>query len=99
MGLFTNLILLILYRYLIVGSVAPEATPSRVSKGLARHPVSIMVLARLAVDHSCQGMGLGAALQVFGHCLYMPRMMTPVHVMKKWDLSPTLRTPFTCFFY
>ena len=31
-------------------------------KGLARHPVPVMILARLAVDTSIQGKGLGAAL-------------------------------------
>jgi hypothetical protein len=35
---------------LAVGSVDPEAAPSRVMKGLARHPVPVMILARLAVD-------------------------------------------------
>jgi GNAT superfamily N-acetyltransferase len=47
---------------LAVGSVAPEAAPSRVMKGLARHPVPVMVLARLAVDNQHQGKGLGKAL-------------------------------------
>lgn len=31
---------------LAVGSVDPEAAPSRVLKGLARHPVPVMMLAR-----------------------------------------------------
>lgn len=46
---------------LAVGSVDPEATPSRVMKGLARHPVPVMILARLAVDkeHQRKGLGLG----------------------------------------
>jgi hypothetical protein len=35
---------------LAVGSVDPIAAPSRVMKGLARHPVPLMILARLAVD-------------------------------------------------
>jgi hypothetical protein len=33
-----------------VGSVSPEQAPERVSKGLARHPIPLMVLARLAVN-------------------------------------------------
>ena len=45
-----------------VGSVDPEAAPSRVMKGLARHPVPIMILARLAVDKEHQIKGLGQAL-------------------------------------
>lgn len=47
---------------LAVGSVEPEMTPPRVSKGLARHPVPVMILARLAVDLCHQGQGLGKAL-------------------------------------
>ncbi|MGB9671199.1 MAG: GNAT family N-acetyltransferase, partial [Halothiobacillaceae bacterium] len=47
---------------LAVGSVDPEAAPSRVMKGLARHPVPIMILARLAVDKEHQRKGLGRAL-------------------------------------
>ena len=47
---------------LAVGSVDPEAAPSRVMKGLARHPVPVMILARLAVDKEHQRKGLGQAL-------------------------------------
>lgn len=47
---------------LAVGSVDPEAAPSRVMKGLARHPVPVMILARLAVDKEHQHKGLGQAL-------------------------------------
>ena len=47
---------------LAVGSVAPQAAPERVIKGLARHPVPVMILARLAVDSAHQGKGLGQAL-------------------------------------
>ena len=45
-----------------VGSVEREEAPHRVVKGLARHPVPVMILARLAVDKSHQGKGLGRAL-------------------------------------
>ncbi len=47
---------------LAVGSVDPESAPSRVMKGLARHPVPVMILARLAVDREHQRKGLGQAL-------------------------------------
>jgi GNAT superfamily N-acetyltransferase len=47
---------------LVVGSADPPATPSRVMKGLARHPVPVMILARLAVDKEHQGKKLGQAL-------------------------------------
>lgn len=47
---------------LAVGSVDPEVAPSRVMKGLARHSVPVMILARLAVDKEHQRKGLGQAL-------------------------------------
>lgn len=47
---------------LAVGSVDPEDAPTRATKGLARHPVPVMILARLAVDRDHQGKGLGKAL-------------------------------------
>lgn len=50
------------YYSLAVGSVDPQAAPSRVMKGLARHPVPVMILARLAVDKEHQRKGLGQAL-------------------------------------
>jgi GNAT superfamily N-acetyltransferase len=39
-----------------------EGLPARVSKGLANHPVPLILLTRLAVDKSEQGTGLGKAL-------------------------------------
>lgn len=50
------------YYSLTVGSVVYQDAPERVVKGLARYPVPLMILARLAVDTSMQGMGLGSAL-------------------------------------
>jgi GNAT superfamily N-acetyltransferase len=50
------------YYSLAVGSVEPAAAPARVRKGLARHPVPVMLLARLAVDTRHQNRGLGRAL-------------------------------------
>jgi GNAT superfamily N-acetyltransferase len=47
---------------LTVGSVDPASAPARASKGLARHPIPVMLLARLAVDASHQRLGLGRAL-------------------------------------
>lgn len=47
---------------LAVGSLDPESAPSRVMKELARHPVPVMILARLAVDKEHQRKGLGQAL-------------------------------------
>ena len=50
------------YYSLAFGSVAREQTPKRVKKGLARHPVPVMILARLAIDQGMQGKGLGQGL-------------------------------------
>ncbi len=50
------------YYTLAYGSVEPQRAPLRVGKGLARHPVPVMLLARLAVDRRFQGRGLGAEL-------------------------------------
>jgi GNAT superfamily N-acetyltransferase len=50
------------YYSLAVGSVEYETAPARVSKGLARHSVPIMLLARLAVDNHWQKQGIGGAL-------------------------------------
>jgi GNAT superfamily N-acetyltransferase len=50
------------YYSLASGEVAHEAAPARVAKGMARHPIPVMLLARLATDLTWQGKGLGAAL-------------------------------------
>lgn len=50
------------YYTLAYGSVEHESAPSRIRKGLAQHPIPVMILARLAVDRSCQGRGLGKGL-------------------------------------
>ncbi|MCR5858282.1 GNAT family N-acetyltransferase [Mesorhizobium sp. J428] len=47
---------------LVVGEVAYIDAPERLTKGLARHPVPIMLLARLAVHRGWQGRGIGAGL-------------------------------------
>jgi GNAT superfamily N-acetyltransferase len=50
------------YHTLAVGQISREEAPERLSKGLARHPVPIMLLARLAVDERWKGQGVGKAL-------------------------------------
>ncbi len=50
------------YHTLVVGEVAYDDAPERLAKGLPRHPVPVLLLARLAVDQRWQGRGLGAAL-------------------------------------
>ena len=50
------------YYSLAAASVEHAAVPSRVSKGLARHPIPMLLLARLAVDVQAQGQGVGRSL-------------------------------------
>lgn len=50
------------YYSLAVGQVEYSGAPDRLRKGLARHPVPIMLLARLAVHKEWQGKGIGRAL-------------------------------------
>ncbi len=47
---------------LAYGAVKYEETPERIRKGLARHPVPVMILARLAVARPFHGMGVGKHL-------------------------------------
>jgi GNAT superfamily N-acetyltransferase len=50
------------YYALTVGSVHKHEGPERIGKGLANHPIGIVLLARLAVHKTQQGKGLGKAL-------------------------------------
>lgn len=50
------------YYTLVLGLVDYDEAPDRLKKGLARHPVPIMLLARLAIAKSWQGKGLGSGL-------------------------------------
>lgn len=50
------------YYTLTVGHVTREEARERLTKGLARHPVPIMLLARLAVDRRWQGQAVGKSL-------------------------------------
>ena len=50
------------YYALAAGSVEREQAPGRVARGLARHAIPVVILARLAVDRREQGRGLGKAL-------------------------------------
>ncbi len=47
---------------LVVGEVAFGDAPERLTKGLARHPVPVMLLARLAVSTAWQGRKIGSGL-------------------------------------
>jgi len=50
------------YYSIATGSARREDAPPRVAKGLASHPVPIILLTRLAVDITEQGAGLGKAM-------------------------------------
>lgn len=50
------------YYTLAYGSVACDEAPDQVKAGLARHPIPVILLARLAVDQTEKGQGLGAGL-------------------------------------
>lgn len=47
---------------LVFGHIEHAEAFARLGKGLARHPVPLMVLARLAVHRNWQGRGIGAGL-------------------------------------
>jgi GNAT superfamily N-acetyltransferase len=50
------------FHTLVVGEIAHAGAPERLARGLARHPVPVMLLARLAVSSQWQGRGVGAGL-------------------------------------
>ena len=50
------------YYSLAYGSVSLEEAPQTVKSGLPRHPIPVILLARLAVESTEQGSGLGTAL-------------------------------------
>ena len=50
------------YYSISAGSVAIGESPYRIAKGLARHPIPVILLARMNVDKSEAGKGLGKAL-------------------------------------
>lgn len=47
---------------LVVGDVDHDRAPERLTKGVARHPVPLMILARLAVSAAWKGKGIGGGL-------------------------------------
>lgn len=63
------------YYSLAVSSVAVGDAPERMAKGLARHPIPILLMARFAVDLSYQGQGIGQGLfkDALKRCLSVSR--------------------------
>jgi GNAT superfamily N-acetyltransferase len=47
---------------IVAGEVQHAEAPERVVKGMPRHPIPLLVLARLAVDTRAKGRGVGAGL-------------------------------------
>src|SRR5579864_7158487 len=52
------------YHTPVVGNVFHDDAPDRLKKGIPRHPIPMILVARLAVDANWRGRGLGAALVV-----------------------------------
>ncbi len=50
------------YYTIVAGEVRHADAPERVVKGMPRHPIPLLVLARLAVHSDRQGRGIGAGL-------------------------------------
>lgn len=50
------------YYSLAVGQIDTADVPERVRKGMGQYPIPVILLARLAVDDSYQGQGIGAGL-------------------------------------
>jgi GNAT superfamily N-acetyltransferase len=50
------------YYSLAAGSISHDGATERAKKGLARHPIPVILLARLAVDATMHGKGVGSAL-------------------------------------
>jgi len=50
------------YVSLTTGSIRHEAAPKRFVRGMPRHPIPTILIARLAVDHRYQGRRLGSRL-------------------------------------
>lgn len=50
------------YHALTVASIEHERATPRTRKGMPQHPIPVVLLARLAVDRSVQGRGVGSFL-------------------------------------
>lgn len=50
------------YYTAVIGSVDFADAPTRVTKGLGRHPVPVLILARLATDRRAQKRGIGRTM-------------------------------------
>jgi GNAT superfamily N-acetyltransferase len=65
------------YYAIVAGEVRHADAPARVAKGMPRHPIPLLVLARLAVHTEMQGKRLGAGLllDALGRTLHVADMV------------------------
>jgi len=63
------------YYSLALSSILYDDAPERMAKGLARHPIPILLMARFAVDKEYQGLGIGTGLfkDALKRCLNVSR--------------------------
>ena len=75
------------YHALAAGSVQKHQAPERIVQGIANHPVGVILLARLPVDKTEQGQGLGKALlrdaarKFYMHHGFQPSPVDPMLLM------------------
>jgi GNAT superfamily N-acetyltransferase len=55
-------LVVVAYYSLAASAVSHDEATERVKRGLARHPIPVILLARLAIDLSLRGKGIGPAL-------------------------------------
>jgi GNAT superfamily N-acetyltransferase len=81
------------YYTIASGSVSFENLPSRRARKLSLHPVPVVLLARLAVDRSIQGQGLGGALLVdaLERCLNLAEVLG-VHAVEVVAIDEVARS-------
>lgn len=65
------------FHTLVVGEVSPEQAPERIRKGLARHPIPLMLLARLAVAVHAKD---ERAQSFYTHFGFRPAPSDPLHL-------------------
>jgi GNAT superfamily N-acetyltransferase len=83
------------YFSLTMGSVLRAHAPAKVVRGMPAYPVGMVLLARLAVDQSQQGKGVGAMLLAEALRRQLPPGRSPQPVSLWWTPSTTTRPPST----